>query len=265
MDKCVKGEHQWIFDTKKVLGQGGYASICKVLEKNNKIITGYVIKRSKNSDDRKRNAIEEEIRILKGLNNLDCVPKVIDSGLEEKFSWYIMEELDTIDFKDIHLFSDAIRIIDTVASALIQIHGKKVAHRDIKLENILRRKNGELVICDFGVSVDDKTSEELIPFPINIRRGINIPDEMTKANLLNSESDYIETYQKSDIYMFGFFILQILLGDEEADSRISFDFFSRKMKSRWNVGIESIFLYKLMKNCTEQMCDDRCNLEFVNR
>lgn len=35
---------------------------------------------------------------------------------------------------------------------LMYVHSKKVLHRDIKLDNILLTSEGDVKICDFGVS-----------------------------------------------------------------------------------------------------------------
>ena len=46
------------------------------------------------------------------------------------------------------LLSYAVQIIDAVGF----LHGKDIAHRDLKLENILVDKDGYLKIIDFGIS-----------------------------------------------------------------------------------------------------------------
>jgi serine/threonine protein kinase len=39
-----------------------------------------------------------------------------------------------------------------VASALAYMHSKGIAHRDIKLENVLLSESGTYKLCDFGSS-----------------------------------------------------------------------------------------------------------------
>nr|WP_199306843.1 protein kinase [Anabaena sphaerica] len=49
-------------------------------------------------------------------------------------------------------FSEAevIQLLRDVLEILVYVHDNKVIHRDIKPDNIMRRKDGKLVLIDFG-------------------------------------------------------------------------------------------------------------------
>ncbi len=48
-----------------------------------------------------------------------------------------------------------------LVSALIHLHYEKgIAHRDIKLENIMLDSNNDLVLCDFGYSTNYHPGEK---------------------------------------------------------------------------------------------------------
>ena len=259
------GNYSWEASTSIVSsGTGGYCSVHSIQKKDNESIKGYVVKKTKRKNDNYlEKSIKEEIRILKELKDLDCVPKIEDNGNTSGYTWYVMEELKPVKLEDITSFSDAFSIIENISVSLMHIHEKNVAHRDIKLENILLRKDGSIVICDFGVSVSPKTDKTLLPFPIKIKRGINIPDELNKGELINSNESCISIFQKSDIYLFGFVILEILLKSRWEDSRKTLDVFSNEIKKIWNIDNESIFLYKLVKGCTEQQYDKRYSAQDI--
>ena len=53
------------------------------------------------------------------------------------------------------------RIIYDVSNGLRFIHRKWVAHRDIKIENIIRDKDGKWKICDFGSATTKQYNQNL--------------------------------------------------------------------------------------------------------
>jgi serine/threonine protein kinase len=54
------------------------------------------------------------------------------------------------------------QLLNDLLPVLEFCHGQKVIHRDIKLENIIRDKNGKLVLIDFGVST------VVLPFGLSV-------------------------------------------------------------------------------------------------
>jgi serine/threonine-protein kinase len=100
---------------------------------------------------------EQEARILYELGqNHDQIPKLY-AHFQEGEDFYIIQEF--IEGKDLtNEISpgkklseiDVIQLLKDTLEILVYVHDNKVIHRDIKPDNIMRRKDGKLVLIDFG-------------------------------------------------------------------------------------------------------------------
>lgn len=52
---------------------------------------------------------------------------------------------------------EARQIFSQIISALGYLHSQEIAHRDIKLENVLITKDRKVKLIDFGFAIDSRT------------------------------------------------------------------------------------------------------------
>ena len=101
---------------------------------------------------------EQEAKILYELGKYhDQIPKLY-AYLQEGQEFYLIQEF--IDGYDLTQEitpgkklgeGEVIQLLRDVLEILVYVHENKVIHRDIKPDNIMRRKDGKLVLIDFGV------------------------------------------------------------------------------------------------------------------
>ena len=87
-----------------------------------------------------------------------CVVK-LEAILEDEFNVYIITEFAngrSLKHKNQKEFKAKMikNIIKKMLEALFELKQKNVVHRDIKLENIVLRRNGLPVLIDFGLAAD---------------------------------------------------------------------------------------------------------------
>ena len=151
------------FEIGHTLGKGAYAVVkaCK-----NKI-TGEkfamkIYEKSKLNDNSKKRCVYREIEILKRINH-ENVAKLYDVITTDKKILLLQELVSGISLRE--YYNNEIRnqkgisehkakifkkIFKQIFDAMNYIHKRNIAHRDVKLENILMTKNYEIKIIDFG-------------------------------------------------------------------------------------------------------------------
>ncbi|MEO1180339.1 MAG: protein kinase, partial [Cyanobacteria bacterium J06636_28] len=104
-----------------------------------------------------RRLFETEVSTLKRLGTHSCIPKLLDS-FEEKREFYLVQELidgeslgDEIRRAGRLSESQVMTLLQETLNILKFVHDNRVIHRDLKPDNLIRRKDdGKLCLIDFG-------------------------------------------------------------------------------------------------------------------
>ena len=193
----------------KELGKGSYATVKLVIHKKNNNKFAMKIYRKKSLlDPQKKNTVENEIKILKQLNNSNIM-KLYEIIETPKYLYLIMEYIDgislleTIKKETSHCFEEqrALKIFVQIIKANIYCQTKNICHRDLKLENILILKNDLIKLIDFGFAV--KTDKETYQYLFCGSPSYMAPEIVNKQK-------YIAQY--SDIWSLGVLFYSMLYG-----------------------------------------------------
>lgn len=157
------------YTVKQVLGKGAYATVRLAI--HNETNRKFAIKtydKYQILDPQKKNNMMREIEILKKIDHPHIV-KLFETVDSSKHFHLIMEYVPGVSLYT-HLKSkpnncleenEAKRIFKQILSAIEYCHSRNIAHRDIKLDNILLDVKNNVKIIDFGFSTlnsdDEKT------------------------------------------------------------------------------------------------------------
>jgi MAP/microtubule affinity-regulating kinase len=163
IDKDFKKDKLSKYEIGEVLGKGAYAIVKIVRNKitNMKFAMKVYEKENLNSNS-KKTCVFREIQILKKINHKN-IAKLIEVINTEKQILIVQELIEGISLRE--YYNNEIRyqkgisihkenifkiIFRQIFDAMDYLHKHGMAHRDIKLENILIKKNYEIKIIDFG-------------------------------------------------------------------------------------------------------------------
>ena len=197
------------------LGKGAYAVVKVCKDK----ITGekYAMKiyeKSRLNDNSKKKCVYREIEILKRINHKN-IAKLHDVITTDKQILIIQELVNGISLRE--YYNNEIRnqkgisehkskifkkIFRQIFDAMNYIHKRNMAHRDIKLENILINKNYEVKIIDFGFGMYNPENR-----PQNFFCGT--------PNYMPPEIAFKKPYngQKADLWSLGVLVYKLYCAD----------------------------------------------------
>ena len=193
----------------KSLGKGSYGEVKLAVDKITRKKFAIKIYPKKIMDDpKKKRNIENEIKILKQLDNINIM-KLYEVIKTPAFQYLILEYIEGISLLKIikkeskHYLEEkrALKIFHQVVKAIEYCQKKDICHRDIKLENILTIKNDVIKLIDFGFAV--KTNKETYQTLLCGSPSYMAPEIVKKEK-------YIAQY--SDIWSLGVLLYSMLFG-----------------------------------------------------
>ena len=163
-----------------------------------------------------RRLFETEVKTLQRLGSHPQIPELLDSFEEENEFYLVQEFVDGTSLEDEIAqgqFDEdqAIALLESVLPVLHFIHQNHVIHRDLKPDNLIRRRDsGEIVLIDFGAVKEIRTriiTGEQTSLTIGIGTQGYTPSEQ-----LSGKPRY-----SSDIFALGMTVIQALTGKSPVD------------------------------------------------
>ena len=236
-EKKDNNDFSFNYEMFNVLGKGAYASVKMVINKiNHEKYAMKIYDKKKIKDENKKKYIYREIEILKRVNHPNIV-KYIDS-IETPNEILIVQELvNGISLRDYynkeirnqkgiseHKSKVFKKIFRQIFDAFNYLHKNKIAHRDVKLENILMCKGHLIKIIDFGFGVYSPDSRLQCSF-------CGTPNYMAPEIVLKKK--YIG--EKSDLWSLGVLVYKIYCADFPFKGKDEKDLYRNIVKCKFNI------------------------------
>jgi serine/threonine protein kinase/tetratricopeptide (TPR) repeat protein len=192
----------WRTDVITDLGRGGFASVWDV--GNNR-----VLKVAHADHELARARIAREAEALAAINKVmrGAVPAFYAHGVTGGRAWIEMEKVEGENLGNTTLNGGvradrAVTITLALLDSLVAVHAAGFAHRDLKPDNLVRKKDGSVVILDLGIA----------------RKLPTDPDDPTRAGMQVGSLEYMPPEQaidsswvdaRSDVYAVGCILFEL--------------------------------------------------------
>jgi serine/threonine protein kinase len=203
MPKRIKDDYEIIAE----LGSGGMATVYKATQKSlNRPVAIKELKKSYHSDSVIVQRFEREARLAASFQHENIV-HIYDYGHKPEYC-IVMEYVDGTSLARMiqemgPLPADVgVMIALQVATGLEYAHARGLIHRDIKPGNIMVKRNGEVKIMDFGISLVKSLESLTLPGTL-----IGTPSYMSPEQALGEPLDV-----RSDIFSFGIVLYEMFTG-----------------------------------------------------
>ena len=205
------------FEVQKVVGKGGMGAVYRATDQTlERDVAIKVLRQSKGLDQAGKDLLLKEARTICKLNHPNIVT-VFDVARSKNNNYIIMEwiEGETLDklipAEGLEL-NTALSYATKIVNGLVCAHQNQIIHSDIKPQNIMLTRNGDIKILDFGIAA---LVQQQVDYSANQLQ------QEGKSKRFNGTPGYISPEQalgnkqldsRSDIFAFGIVFYQLLTG-----------------------------------------------------
>jgi serine/threonine protein kinase len=190
------------------LGRGGMGTVYKVLDREiNEKIALKILKPEISFDEKTIERFRNELKLARKISHQN-VCRMYDIVKEEGLYFITMEYISGEDLKSTIIrlgqvsVGKTMRIVKQICKGLAEAHRLGVIHRDLKPQNIIIDREGEVRIMDFGIALSRRTAGITEPGVM-----IGTPEYMSPEQAAGKELD-----SRSDIYSLGIIMFELLTG-----------------------------------------------------
>lgn len=192
----------------ELIGMGGMACVLKAQDLvMNRVVAIKILNDEYNGNEQAEARFIDESKAVAMLSNKNIVG-VYDVAIYPDIKYIVMEYLDGItlreylDNKGVIGWKEACIYILQILRALEHAHSKGIIHRDIKPQNIILMKNGDIKVTDFGIAkLPNSVSEQ------NDEKAVGTVYYISPEQACGKETDYY-----SDIYSVGIMLYEAVTG-----------------------------------------------------
>lgn len=199
------GERYRIIDT---LGEGGMANVYLaediILQRK---VAVKILRLDLQNEPQTQARFQREALATSELSHPNIV-SVLDVGTDHGLPYMVMEYVDGPKLKEYIRknspldLREVIRIMDQILSAVALAHKHNVIHRDLKPQNILMDKRGNIKIADFGIAV--ALNQSSVTQTNSVMGSVHyMSPEQTRGGLVTKQSD---------IYSLGIILYELITG-----------------------------------------------------
>lgn len=218
MDKFIGKRLEGRYDILELIGKGGMANVYRAHDIiDDKTVAVKILREEYVNNMEFLRRFKNESKAIAFLNHPNIV-KVYDVSFSDTHS-IIMEYIDGVTLKEYmeHVgalpWKDAVHFTIQILHALQHAHDKGIVHRDIKPQNIMLLRTGEIKVTDFGIARFARSESRTIS-----DRAIGSVHYISPEQAMGENTD-----EKSDIYSVGIMLFEMLTGKLpfQADSAVS--------------------------------------------
>jgi eukaryotic-like serine/threonine-protein kinase len=203
----------WTLDVR--LGQGGMGEVWRARRSDGLYKADVAIKllRTDLSQDTLSRRFARERTVLARLNHPN-IARLLDAGVEDGQAFIVLELVDGIPLLDYVKarapeLDQRLRLVRDITLAVEHAHNQHVLHRDLKPNNVLVTKDGQVKLLDFGIAgvLDNDPEEPMTKLTQLTGRGLTLeyasPEQVTGD----------PTMPASDVYSLGVVLFHLCTGN----------------------------------------------------